>query len=264
MKGAKSMNYEAILLEKKDKIGIITLNRPEQLNAFNSGLAQDLNRALSELENDTEIHVVLIKGAGEAFSAGADISEFSGKTPLEYREWLRIMEKFILVIAEMGKPVVVAAHGYAVANGIGLLAAADLVIVSEGTKLGATAINVGLFCMGPALPISKCLSRKKALELVLTGDMIDATEAERIGLVNKVVPLERLDEEAMALAAKLAAKSPIALQLGKKSFYGMTDLPYNRALEYTNELMLDLCTTEDAKEGVAAFLDKRKPNYIGR
>ena len=258
------MDYESILLEKRDKIGIITLNRPDHLNAFNTNLAKELTRSLRELEEDVEVHVVLIKGAGKAFSAGADISEFSGKTGMEYRDWLRVMETMVLVIAEMRKPVIVAAHGYAVANGIGLVAAADLAILAEGTKLGATAVNVGLFCMGPALPISKCMSRKKALELVLTGDMIDASEAERIGLVNKVVPVESLDDEAMGLAAKLAAKSSIALQLGKQAFYGMADLPYRKALEYTNEVMVDLCITEDAKEGVAAFLEKREPNYVGR
>lgn len=178
---------------------------------------------------------------------------------MEYRDWLRVMETMVLVIAEMGKPVVVAAQGYAAANGIGLVAAADLAIPAEGTKLGETAINAELFSMGPALPISKCMSRKKALELVLISDMIDVSEAELIGLINKVVPGERLDDEAM----DLAAKSPTALQLGKQAFYGMADLSYRKALEYSNEVMVDLCMTEDAKEYVAAFLEKREPNYVG-
>ena len=167
-------------------------------------------------------------------------------------------------IASMKKPVIASAHGYAVANGAGLIAACDLAVVAEGTKIGATAVNVGLFCMGPAVPMSRSLSRKRCLEMVMTGDLIDAREAERWGMVNKVVPLEKLEEETMALARKLADKSPLALQMGKEAFYGMSDLEYDKALAYTNELFAALCVTEDAKEGVDAFLNKRKPQWKGK
>lgn len=258
------MEYQTIVVEKRDRVGLIMLNRPDHMNTFSIVLAKELNAALDELEQDGQIRAVIIKGTGRSFCAGIDITEFSGKTLLEYREWIAWMEKMNLTIAGMGKPVIAAVHGYAVANGTGLLAACDLAIAAEGTRIGTTAINVGLFCMGPAVPLSRCVGRKKALEMLLTGTMIDAQEAERIGLVNKVVPPEKLDEAAMELANELAAKSPIALQMGKRAFYTMADMQYTKALEYMNEMMAELCITEDAKEGVEAFLKKRKPRWKGR
>ena len=258
------MKYQTLVVEKKDRVGLIMLNRPDHMNTFSTALAKELNAALEELEKDGQIRVVIIKGAGKSFSAGIDITEFSGKTLLEYREWIAWMEKMTLIIATMGKPVIAAVHGYAVANGTGLLAACDLAIAAEGTRIGTTAINVGLFCMGPAVPLSRCVGRKKALEMLLIGTMIDAREAERIGLVNKVVPPGNLGEAAMELANDLAAKSPIALQTGKRAFYTMADMEYAKALEYMNEMMAELCTTEDAKEGVDAFLNKRKPQWKER
>lgn len=255
------MSYQNVLVERKEHIGIIILNRPAQFNTFNTALARELCEALLELEMDKVVRVVVIKGAGKTFCTGIDISEFHGKTLQEYREWIGLMERALHVIASMKKPVIASAHGYAVANGVGLIAACDLAVVAEGTKIGATAVNVGLFCMGPAVPMSRSLSRKRCLEMVMTGDMIEASDAERWGLVNKVVPLERLDEETMALANKLAEKSPLALQMGKEAFYGMSDLEYGKALAYTNELFASLCVTEDAKEGVDAFLNKRKPQW---
>ncbi|HZK18773.1 MAG TPA: enoyl-CoA hydratase-related protein [Clostridia bacterium] len=255
------MSYETIIVEKKDHIGTIMLNRPEQLNTFSSNLAMDLNKALNELENDEDTRVVVIKGNGKAFCAGIDVSELEGKTALEYYEWIKLMEEMSLIIAKMGKPVIASVQDLAVANGIGIVASADLAVAAEGARFGATAVNVGLFCMGPAVPLSRNVGRKKALELVLTGDMIDAAEAYRIGLVNKVVPKEELEGETMKLAGKLAAKSPLAVQLGKKSFYKMSDLEYEKALELSNNHFSILCTTEDAHEGVDAFLNKRKPEW---
>jgi len=258
------MSYENIIVERKDHVGIIILNRPEQYNTFNTALAKELHNALIELENDKDIRVVVVKGSGKAFCTGIDISEFAGKTLQEYREWVGLMEQPIHVIAYMKKPVIASAHGYAVANGVGLIAACDLAIVAEGTKLGATAINVGLFCMGPAVPMSRSLSRKRVLEMVLTGDMYDAKEVERWGLVNEVVPQNKLEEETMALANKLAQKSPLALQMGKEAFYGMSDMEFAKAMAYSNELFAALSVTEDAHEGVDAFLNKREPKWKER
>ena len=130
--------------------------------------------------------------------------------------------------------------------------------------MGATAVNAGLFCMGPAVPLSRSIGRKRCLELIMTGDLIDAKEAERWGLVNRVVPGDRLEEETMALAEKLGAKSPLALQMGKQAFYGMSDMEYGKALEYSNEVFAALCVTDDAREGVDAFLKKRKPQWKGK
>ena len=253
------MTYNTILIDHEDHVGIITLNRPEQLNTFSTELGRELNRALIELDNNQEIRVVIIKAIGKAFSAGIDISEFFDKSQREYYQWVSQMEQMNLVISYMKKPVIACANGFAVANGAGLIAACDLAVVSEGIKIGATAINVGLFCMGPAVPMSRSLGRKRCLEMLLTGDMIDAKTAESWGLVNKVVPEDELNSAAMDLANKLAAKSPIALQMGKQTYYGMSDLEFSKALEYSNEKFAALCATEDAKEGVNAFLEKRDP-----
>jgi len=253
------MDFETIIVEKENHIGIITLNRPEELNTFTTTLAGELDQSLVDMDQDKEIRVIIIKGNGRVFCAGIDVSVLPMKSILEYRPWIQDMERMSLTIAHMVKPVIVAAHGVAAANGAGLVAAADLAIIAEGTRIGTTAINVGLFCMGPAVPLSRSLGRKLSLEMLLTGDFIDAERAERIGLVNKVVPPDKLMDEAMNLASKLASKSPIALQMGKKAFYTMSDMEFEKALEYSNEMFAELCTTEDAIEGVRAFREKREP-----
>jgi enoyl-CoA hydratase/carnithine racemase len=258
------MSYDTVIVDREDHVGIVTLNRPQQLNTFSSQMAVELNHALIELDNDKEIRVAVVKGAGKAFSTGIDVSEFFGKSLREYREWVGLMERMNHVIAYMKKPVIASVHGYAVANGAGLIAACDLAVVAEGTKIGTTAINVGLFCMGPAVPLSRSLGRKRSLELLLTGDMIDAQDAERWGLVNWVVPVDQLEKATMALANKLAEKSPLALQMGKQSFYRMSDMEFGKALEYSNETFAALCLTEDANEGIDAFLKKRKPIWKER
>jgi enoyl-CoA hydratase/carnithine racemase len=253
------MDFETIIAEKGNYIGIITLNRPDQLNTFTTTLAEELDHALLDMDKDKEIRVILLKGNGRAFSAGIDVSVLPMKNVLEYRNWIRDMEKSFITIAHMVKPVIVAAHGVAAANGAGLLTAADLAIVAEGTRIGTTAINVGLFCMGPAVPLSRSVGRKHALEMLLTGDFMDAEKAERIGLVNKVVPQDKLMDEAMNLAAKLVSKSPIALQMGKQAFYTMSDMEFDKAMEYSDEIFAELCTIDDALEGVNAFKEKREP-----
>lgn len=255
------MNYTTVSVERKEHVGVITLDRSENYNTFNVPMAKDLNNALIELENDIEIRVIVVKGKGKNFCAGIDVNDLEGKTNLQYLNWVELMEKMCITIANMGKPVIASVQGIAVANGIGLVAAADLAVAAENAKFGATAVNVGLFCMGPAVPLSRCLGRKKALELLITGDIIDAKEAEKIGLINKVVPKDKLEEETMNLAFKIASKSPLAVQLGKKSFYKMSDLEYSKALELSNNHFATLCTTEDAHEGVDAFLNKREAKW---
>ncbi|WP_347489983.1 enoyl-CoA hydratase-related protein [Desulfoscipio sp. XC116] len=255
------MAYENVLVEKIEHIGVITLNRPDSLNTFTTDLARELNEALDELEQDAETRVVIIKSNGKAFCAGIDVNEMSGKNTLEQFNWVALMERMSLTIAKMGKPVIASVQDMAIANGTGIVASADLAVAAEGARFGTTAVNVGLFCMGPAVPLSRHVGKKKALEMLLTGDIIDAAEAERIGLVNKVVPKDKLDEETMKLAQKIAAKSPLAVQSGKKSFYKMCDLEYDKAFELVNNHFAILCSTEDAGEGVNAFLEKRKPQW---
>jgi enoyl-CoA hydratase/carnithine racemase len=234
------------------------------MNTFNSALALEFNQALKALEEDEDVRVIVVKGQGKAFCAGIDITELEGKQALDYYAWVQQMEEMSLQIARMGTPVIASVQDIAVANGIGVVASADLAIAAEGARFGATAVNVGLFCMGPAVPLARNLGRKKALELLLTGDMIDADEAYRIGLINKIVPKDELESATQKMAEKIAQKSPLAVRMGKKSFYSMEDLDFSSAFEVANNHFALLCSTEDAHEGVSAFLNKRPPKWKGR
>jgi enoyl-CoA hydratase/carnithine racemase len=258
------MNDASVLVEKKDHIGFITLNRPQAMNTFNVPLAQELNDALLDMENDPEVRVVVIDANGKHFSTGISLDEFQGKTNKEFREFIRLMDKHNHTIADMKKPVIASVKGYALANGAGLSFACDLTVAAEDAKFGTTAINVGLICLGPAAPLSLNVGRKKALEMVLTGDILSAQEAQRLGLVNRVVPADKLEEATLELAGKLAAKSPLALRAGKAGLYGMQGVPYHQALNMLSDQFAALCCTEDAGEGVKAFLEKRKPTWCER
>lgn len=259
------MSYEHLIVEVDDRfIGLITLNRPEQLNTFNSQLAEDLFQALEAMDQDPGVRVVLLKGAGKAFCAGIDVNELAGKTAMEYRAWIEHMERPLIKISKMKKPVIAQLQGVAAANGMGLTAAADLVIAASNAKMGLTAINVGLNCVGPVIPVARVVGRKKALELLLYGDLIKAPEAQALGLVNRVVPKEDLEKEALDWAAALAQKSPIAIQIAKKAFYASEDMDYLKQFELMNEAFARLCTTHDAHEGVQAFFERRNPKWEER
>jgi len=255
---------ELILVDKQDMVGFITLNRPEEMNTFNVPFARDLNDALRNMDQDDDVRVVVIRAAGKYFSTGISISEFKDKSHKDYREFLVLMDEFYHTIPRMKKPVIASVKGYALANGAGLVFACDLAVAAEDAKFGTTAINVGLICLGPAVPMVRSLGRKKTLEMVLTGDIISAAEAERLGLINKVVPAEELEASTIKLAAKLAKKSPLAVQIGKTGVYGMSEIPYHQALDYVDELFASLCSTEDAREGIEAFQEKRKPVWKGK
>lgn len=258
------MDYQTVIIERKDHIGSLTLNRPEKLNILNTQLAREINDALLELEASSEVYVIIIKGAGRAFCAGIDLKEFLNKTTLEYHSQIPIFDVFMRTIATMTKPVIAQVHGYATADGCGLVAACDLAVASDDTLFGTTAINVGLFCFGPSAPLSRCVGRKKSLEMLFSGDLVDAHEAYRIGLVNKVVPKDELEQTTMELAQKIASKAPQAIQMGKQAFYSTADMEYNKAFKYLAEMMTILATTEDAKEGVTAFSERRTPQWKGR
>jgi len=232
------MSYTNVLVEKQDHIGQITLNRPAEMNTFNVPFARELNDALAEMDKDPEVRVVVIKAAGKHFSTGISLAEFKDKTNKEYREFIRLMDEHNHTIAKMKKPVIASVKGYALANGAGLIFA--------------------------CVPLARSLGRKKTLEMILTGDMISASEAEKLGLVNKVVPADELEEATMELARKLAAKSPLALQIGKTAMYAMQDVPYHQSIDHLSELFAAHCSSEDAEEGVTAFLEKRKPEWKER
>jgi enoyl-CoA hydratase/carnithine racemase len=255
-----SMSYENIIVEIGDDfVAEITLNRPSSLNAFNIPLAKELNQAFQELDAENRARVIILKGAGKAFCAGIDISDFSNKSVMEYRDWIECMENPLVTISRINKPVIAQVHGVAAANGAGLVAAADLATAGENARLGLTAINVGLNCIGPVIPVTRSVGRKRAIELLFFGDLITARKALSMGLINRVIPEADLEKETHNWAAILAQKSPQALQIAKKAFYGAADLDYYKAFEHMNEAFARLCSTEDAKEGISAFLGKRSP-----
>ncbi len=254
------MNYETVIVAKSSKmVGELTLNRPDKMNTFNSVMAGELYEALLSLDEDPDVRVILLKGAGKTFCAGIDVNELAGKSAMQYRAWIERMEQPLLAISRMKKPVIAQLQGVAAANGMGLIAAADLVIAAENARMGLTAINVGLNCVGPVIPVARCVGRKKALELLFYGELIKAPEALALGLVNRLVPADQLEAEALSWAEKLAQKSPIAVQIAKTAFYQTEDMPYDKQFAHMNEAFARLCATDDAKEGVKAFFEKRPP-----
>jgi len=253
------MKYQTIIIERRQRVGIITLNRPEVRNALNTQLVKEIQDTLGELEDDPEIRIIIIKGAGKSFCSGHDFSGLQGKNVLELRHIFRRTLRVIENIATMSKPVIAAVHGYVSAMGCALAAGCDLVIAADNALFQLPGINLGVACISPAAVVSRSMSRKKCLELLLTGDSIEASEAEKAGLVNRVVPLEKLDDAAAELAEKLASKAPLALEFGKQAFYNMLDMEQSQAYNYAAEMIAINLDTEDGKEGVASFLEKRKP-----
>ncbi len=259
------MPYETLVVETVNAfIGSITLNRPQQFNTFNTPLALELDKALKAMDADPEVRVVLLKGAGKNFCAGIDVSELAGKSTMELRSWIERMEEPLVTVSKMAKPVIAQVQGVAAANGAGLVAAADLAIAADNARLGLTAINVGLNCVGPVVPVARLVGRKIALEMLLYGNLVTAADAMSKGLVNRVVPAADLEKEALEWAGVLAQKSPIAVQIAKRGFYDSEDMGYEKAFAHMNEVFARLCSTQDAKEGVSAFLEKRQPVWQKR
>lgn len=258
------MSQDLILSRKEGAIGRITLNRPEAMNTFTIPFAEQLDSALWAMEDDPEIRVVIIDGAGKNFCTGISLDQFPSRTQQEAREFLYRIDAFYHTLARMKTVTIAAVHGYALANGAGLAFGCDLTVAADTAVFGTTAINVGLICLGPAAPMMRSLGLKKTLEMVLTGEMIKAAEAERLGLVNKVVPEEELQEAVNSLAGKLAAKSPLALQIGKEGINRLHDTSYHQGLDVMDDLFATLCSTEDAVEGVSAFREKRPPLWKKR
>jgi enoyl-CoA hydratase/carnithine racemase len=198
-KGNIQMKFEKVIVETgENHVAVHTLNRPESMNTFSSQMAAELTQALTELDSDPSVRVILLRGAGRAFSVGIDVNELAGKTAIEYRQWIEEMERPLVTISRLKKPVIAQLHGVAAANGMGLVAAADLVIAADNARMGLTAINVGLNCVGPVIPVARCVGRKKALELLLYGNLIKPPEALALGLINRIVPRDEIDSQALA------------------------------------------------------------------
>ncbi len=262
-KKEECMGYETILVERRETIGIIKLNRPKQRNALGTQLITDIIRALHGFDNDPEVSVIVImSNLPRVFSAGRDLAEGSATDILKQREVSSGPPQLWLALRSLRKVVIAAVNGYALAGGTGLAACCDLVVAAEDAVFGLPEINVGLFpfTIGPTM-VRNIASLKKCLELCVTGDRFSAQEAESIGLVNKVVPPDRLEAATMELAQKIASKSPTTLQIGKQFFYNMLDMEFTQATKYATEMLTIVATSEDGKEGQRAFIEKREPKW---
>ncbi|MFC2025300.1 enoyl-CoA hydratase-related protein [Chloroflexota bacterium] len=259
------MEYQTLIVEKKNRVGVITLNRPEVRNALNTQLSEEMIEALQGYDKDPEVVVIIITGAGAAFCSGHDFSELQGKTLTDFRRTFVKSVQVLQTMAGISKAVIAAVNGYATAMGCALAAGCDLVVASEEAKFQTPGVNIGFACVTPMAAIYRSVGRKKCLEMIITGEAIDANEAERIGLVNKVVPQKDLEKAAFELAEKIASKAPLALQFGKQAFYAMADMQHDQAYKYAVEMISLNADTEDGREGMAAFLEKRPmPEWKGR
>ena len=258
-------NFETITVEKRGRVAVLTINRPDKLNALSNKVHQEGVAALDELKHDDEVRVLVITGSGEkAFIAGADISEFEGQTPVTQRASFNERTLFNSLEA-FPKPVIAMVNGFCLGGGNELAMACDLRIASENARFSQPEINLGIMCGGGGTQrLPRLVGEGRAMEIVLTGDMIDAATAERFGLVNHVYPSDQLEAETMKLAEKIAEKAPIALQLSKEAVKFASRSNLDEGLRREVDLFAICFSTEDKKEGVAAFLEKRKPEFKGR
>jgi enoyl-CoA hydratase len=258
-------NYETITIDKDGKVAVLTINRPDKLNALNKAVHAEGVAALDELRNDDSVRVVIITGAGEkAFIAGADISEFEGQTPVTQRDLFH-QRTFFNSIDAFPKPVIAMINGFCLGGGNELALACDLRICSEGSRFAQPEINLGIMCGGGGSQrLTRMIGEGRAMELMMTGDMIDAETACKFGLVNHVYPKDELKAKTMELAQKIAEKAPIALQLSKEAVKFASRSNLDEGLRREVDLFAICFSTEDKKEGIAAFLEKRKPVFTGR
>ncbi len=256
---------EPILL-RHDEGGIVhlTLNRPNQFNSLSSEMLETLLGALDAIAADPTARVVVIGGAGKAFCAGHDLKEMRANHAKAFHQGLfRLCTRVMTRILSMPQPVIARIHGIATAAGCQLVSMCDLAVAVDTARFAVSGINVGLFCSTPSVGLARNMGRKEAFEMLVTGDFIDAEEARRRGLVNRVVATDGLDEEIGRLAASIIAKSPKAIAMGKEMFYRQIEMGMDAAYQYAGEVMACNMMTDDAAEGIDAFIAKRKPNYKG-
>ena len=260
---------DVVLYEVKDHIARVTINRPEARNALSPEVNAGLLESLRKAKADPGVRVVVLAGAGDrAFSAGADLGGGGmfqqDQSFLEKHDARGAFADLFRVMNGLGKPIIAAVQGYCLAGGFGLALACDLLIAADDAVFGTPEIKRGLFPMIIMATITRNVGRKKTLEMILTGERIDAAEALRIGITNQVVPKARFGEAVDAMARKLAALSPAILKLGKDAFYTMDEMGFDEALEYLKSQLTLNVLTEDVAEGIAAFLEKREPVWKGR
>src|SRR3954468_23152490 len=241
----------------------VVLDRPERRNALSLELMHELTATLRELGADPEGRVIVLAGAGPAFSAGHDLSEMVGRDAAFYDRLFQVCVELMETIHRVPQPVIARVHGMATAAGCQLVAACDLAVAAESARFATPGVRIGLFCSTPMVPLSRAIGRKRALEMLLTGDPIDAATARDYGLVNRVVPDDELDGAVAALVERVAASSPLTLRIGKEAFYRQVELAEGDAYALTREVMARNAEAEDAQEGMGAFLEKRAPHWKG-
>ncbi|HLN30808.1 MAG TPA: enoyl-CoA hydratase [Gemmataceae bacterium] len=255
------MDKPLVLAEVVDHVAILTLNHPEKRNALSRAMLTALGRELARLAGEHNVHVVILRANGPVFSSGHDLRELVDGAEDDYASLFVLCTEVMEAIRKLPQPVIAQVHGIATAAGCQLVASCDLVVASEDAAFATPGVKIGLFCTTPAVALVRAVAPKKAMEMLLTGMPIKAAEAERIGLINRVVPVGRLDEETMRLAQQIANASAYTVSLGKAAFYEQLPLDYPEAYAVAQKSMVENALARDAQEGMKAFLEKRAPTW---
>ncbi len=257
------------ILERKvtDGVAHVEMNAPDRLNALSDEMIAALHGTLDEVADSPGIRAVILSGAGKAFCAGHDLKQMTQGRQREdggqayFKDLFDRCAAMMTRIQSIPQPVIARVHGIATAAGCQLVASCDMAVAAEGTRFGVNGVNIGLFCSTPMVALSRNIPRKQAFEMLTTGEFIDAVRARELGLVNRVVAENALADETMALAQTVAAKLASAVKIGKEAFYHQLDLPTAQAYAYTGQVMVENMLRRDTEEGIAAFLEKREPNW---
>jgi len=251
-----------IVSKINNNISRILLNEANTYNALSFDTIKTLIETFKRLNSDKSTKVIIIEGSGKGFSAGHNLKEIrSLKNKKKYKELFNLCSKLMLTIVEGEKPVLAKVHGAAFAAGCQLVASCDLAVSSDDAIFATPGVNIGLFCSTPMVAVSRKVGRKRMMKMLLTGDPIDAKHAKEIGLINNHYPISRLEDEVMKIAKKITSKSSLVVKIGKKSFYKQLEMPLHKAYKYTSKVMTENMMAFDAKEGISAFIEKRKPNW---
>ncbi|GAB4188160.1 MAG: enoyl-CoA hydratase [Thalassobaculales bacterium] len=263
---ARPQEAEPLVLRHDGQgVATLTLNRPAARNALSVALMAALRQALEAVAADPAVAVVVLAGAGPAFCAGHDLKEMRANPGRAAMEGLFAQcADLMTAIVRLPKPVIARVHGIATAAGCQLVASCDLAVAAADARFATPGVNIGLFCSTPMVALTRNVAPKHAMAMLLTGDLVDAAEAQRIGLVNQVVPAADLEAATQALAARIAAKSPLVLRIGKEAFYRQREMDLDAAYAYTAGVMTENMMARDAAEGIDAFLQKRQPRWEGR
>lgn len=251
-------------VDTDSRIATVTLNRPEKRNALSLALMGELIEVLRDLGSRKDVSVVILDAAGPVFSAGHDLSEMTGRTVEEYREIFDRCCELMELVQSIPQPVIAQVQGIATAAGCQLAATCDLVVAEDGARFGTPGVKIGLFCSTPMVAISRVIGQKRAMQMLLTGQLIDAPTAADWGLVNEVVPADQLASRATELAAQIATASSVVTGIGKEAFYAQISRDQHSAYEYAKTVMTMNALATDAQEGICAFLEKRQPTWSDR